>query len=101
MNGTFLQKLQEAAPDPVPAPVIDKEETPKETKAPTKSGGLVQKLASGAQKAVNLAKNIEKIGTGQWDPSEFLQSILTKELDKGTANLHNFGKRNYDNYYFW
>ena len=100
MNGTFLQKLQEAAPDPVPAPVIDKEETPKETKAPTKSGGLVQKLASGAQKAVNLAKNIEKIGTGQWDPSEFLQSILTKELDKGTANLHNFGKRNYDNIIF-
>ena len=100
MKGHFLEKIDEATPGAAAKPEINiPQGTTKDAATkfqPGKGTSLAQKLASGVSKAAQLAKNIETIGTGKWDVAAFAQSILTKELDKGTAKLHTFGKKNYD-----
>ncbi len=100
MKGHFLEKIDEATPGAAAKPEISIPQGTKKDAAtkfqPGKKTSLTQKLASGVSKAAQLAKNIETIGTGKWDVAAFAQSILTKELDKGTAKLHTFGKKNYD-----
>ena len=100
MKGHFLEKIDEATPGAAAKPEISIPQGTKKDAAtkfqPGKKTSLTQKLASGVSKAAQLAKNIETIGTGKWDVAGFAQSILTKELDKGTAKLHTFGKKNYD-----
>ena len=98
MKGHFLEKIDEATPGAAAKPEISIPQGTKKDAAtkfqPGKKTSLTQKLASGVSKAAQLAKNIETIGTGKWDVAGFAQSILTKELDKGTAKLHTFGKKN-------
>jgi len=100
MKGHFLEKIDEATPGAPAKPEISIPQGTNKDAAtkfqPGKKTSLTQKLASGVSKAAQLAKNIETIGTGKWDVAAFAQSVLTKELDKGTAKLHTFGKKNHD-----
>ena len=64
-------------------------------KGKTKKAGFLTKVAAAGKGLKDFSQSIEKIGTGKWDLGSFMQGIIDKELDKGTAKLGMFGKKGY------
>jgi hypothetical protein len=88
----FLRLIQEATP----SVESDTDNTLKDAGAtPTKRGGILKKVVSGAQKISSAMDTIEKYGTGKWDINDVLQKMLSKQLDKSTDKVGAFGKGKY------
>jgi hypothetical protein len=88
----FLRLVQEATP----SVESDTDNTLKDAGAtPTKRGGILKKVVSGAQKISSAMDTIEKYGTGKWDINDVLQKMLSKQLDKSTDKVGAFGKGKY------
>tara|TARA_R110001606_G_scaffold133998_6_gene270215 strand:+ start:2373 stop:4046 length:1674 start_codon:yes stop_codon:yes gene_type:complete len=81
----FLKIIKEATPD-TDSQVNSKADTP------AKKSGFLQKAAAAGAKVTAGIKQIEKIGTGQWNVADALQSILDRQLDSSTNKLGKFGK---------
>lgn len=93
----FLKIIQEATPptDTAVGSAVDTGIGGKlaaSPNTPAKKGGFLQKAAAAGAKITAGIKQIEKIGTGQWDIAGALQNILDRQLDSSTEKLGKFGK---------
>lgn len=98
----FLNLISEVTPSTGGIPVGDgiptgsgiSDSTSSATKG--KKGSFFQKVASGAKKTMQTLKKIDDVTHGRYNPLTGLQNILDSMLDKSTAKLGLFGKKDYN-----